>query len=281
MKYRFLAIDVDGTLLGPDHKLAPETGRAIASARAKGLRVCLATGRSYAETIDIWNQVPWSDPYEPMVLIGGALVSEPDTGRTLYRRTIPHDLACEYADTLGEEGYSAMAIVDPWRWGWDYVLCETGDVHAAHRDWLDKMKAEIRTVKRMSDVPETIRPLRITVIAEPPAARRLARKLAEQFDGRLNVHAIEAPNYNVTIVEGFASRTDKWTAIRYVAQGYSISPGEIAAIGDDVNDLAMVRHAGLGAAMPGAVPKLKDAADRVAEGGLGDFIGGLVAGKYD
>ena len=60
---------------------------------------------------------------------------------------------------------------------------------------------------------------------------------------------------------------DKFAALRYIAQGYRIPAGRIAAIGDDVNDLGMIKAAGLGAAMPDAAPSVRDAADRTAEGG--------------
>lgn len=281
MKYGLLGIDVDGTLLGPDHQVARSTGEAIGAARAKGLRVCLATGRSYRETMPIWRRIPWTAPLEPMILIGGALVSEPDTARTLYQRSIPRELACEFADALGEAGYAAMAIVDAWRCGWDYLLCETGDVHAAHRDWLDKMEVKFRRVRRLGDVRDLPNPLRINVVADPPAARTLVAQMTRRFDGRLNIHAIEAPNYDVTIVEGFAPDADKWNALKYVGQGYRIPTARIAAVGDDVNDLAMVSGAGLGAAMADSPSELLDAADRVITDGLADFIGRLVDGDFD
>jgi len=281
MKYRLLGIDVDGTLLGPDHQVAPETVEAIARARAGGLRICLATGRSYLETIDVWRRLRLTGPFEPIVLIGGALVSEPDTARTLFAKSIPRELACEFADALGEEGYSAMAIVDAWRNGWDYVLCETGDVHSARRNWLDKMKVRVRRVNRLCEVAEMPRPLRINAVADAQEAGRLEAAMKERFDGRLNIHAIVAPNYGVTVVEGFAAGVDKLNALKYVAQGYRIPPGAIAAVGDDVNDLAMISGAALGVAMPGAAGPIRAAADCIAERGLADFIDALAAGKFD
>ncbi len=281
MKYQLLGIDIDGTLLGPDHQPSAETIDALGAARAGGLRVCLATGRSYKETLPIWRRLSWQPPFEPIVLIGGALVCEPDTGRTLYQRTIPLDLACKFADALGEAGYSAMAIVDAWRHGWDYVLCETGDAHAAQRDWFEKMQAKVRRVRRLADMPDMPNPLRINVVVDPDAADELVAAMNERFGDRLNIHAIVAPNYEVTIVEGFAKEADKWNALRYVAQGCRIGPGQIAAVGDDVNDLTMVRRAGLGVAMPQAAPAVLAVADHVATGGLAEFVRKLLDGEFE
>ncbi|MFB3890465.1 MAG: HAD-IIB family hydrolase [Phycisphaerae bacterium] len=276
MKYKLLALDVDGTLLDERQRIPPQTIEAIAEADAAGLRVCIATGRSYIETIPVWRQLRLAAPYEPMVLIGGALVSEPDTGRTLYQRTISRDLAREYGDALMSAGYSAMAIVDAWRHGVDYYLAEGPDAERVQRMWFDKMNVNIRRVPRlMADGEPPV--LRINAVAPPDDAAILSSELARRFAGRLHVHSIYAPNYEVTVVEAFAATASKWNAILYVAQAMRIGPGQIAAVGDDVNDLPMIREAGLGAAMPSAPPAVKAAAKRVVEPSLAHFIRGIVA----
>jgi Cof subfamily protein (haloacid dehalogenase superfamily) len=281
MKYRLLGIDVDGTLLGKDHRLDPQTARTIASARSAGLRVVLATGRTLSETIEIWRQLDLREPSEPLVLVGGALVAEGDTGRTLYHRTIPLSLAAEFADALGEAGYAPMMLVDPWRHGWDYVLCEVGDVEAARGGWLDKTGANVRTVKSVSDRCEIPNPLRISAVVDPEEAPPLVAQLNRTFDGRINVHAIVAPNYDATVVEAFAAGVDKFAALKYVAQAYRIGSGSIAAIGDDINDLGMIRGAGLGAAMPDAPASVREQGDHVAAGGLVEFIEQLIDGRFE
>ena len=279
--YRLLAVDIDGTLIGPDQVVREETIAVVADARRAGLRVCLATGRSYAESVDIWRQLRVEAPAEPMVLVGGAIVAEPETGRTLCQRAIGFQDACEFAAALNDLGYVAMVLVDAWRHGTDYLLTERGDHHAASRDWFSKMSVRVRTVADLAAVPDAPEALRISTVAEPDVARQIAAALKGRFAGRLNVHAILAPNYGVTIVEAHAAAATKLSAVRYVAQGLRIGPGRIAAIGDDINDLPMVRGAGLGAAMPHAPQELLDAADHVAAAGLAAFIRQLAAGELD
>ena len=55
----------------------------------------------------------------------------------------------------------------------------------------------------------------------------------------------------------------KWRALQFLAASYSIPPQRIMAIGDDLNDLAMIRGAGLGVAMANAVEPVREAADWV------------------
>jgi hydroxymethylpyrimidine pyrophosphatase-like HAD family hydrolase len=78
----------------------------------------------------------------------------------------------------------------------------------------------------------------------------------------------------------FDPSVNKWAGIRHVAARHGIRDEEIVAIGDDVNDLHMVRHAGLGVAMGNARPELLAVADRVIghnrDEGLAAFLEELV-----
>ena len=49
--YRLAAIDLDGTLLGPDHTISPANARAVARMQAAGIEVVLASGRHYGTMV--------------------------------------------------------------------------------------------------------------------------------------------------------------------------------------------------------------------------------------
>jgi len=287
-RFKLLAMDVDGTLVGPDGVVGPEIRAAVVAARAAGLAVCLATGRSYGECRSVWEQLRLEAPHEPMVTVGGAIVCQSDTGRTLYQRGIPRDAARRFGAAMNDRGHVAMALVDGWRNAVDYLVTEGGDHHAAGRDWFSKMAVRIRKVASLADAPAEMAVLRISTVAEVAEARRMAAELSSEFAGQLNVHAILAPNYGVTIVEAHAVGADKMTALRYVAQPMLAGAALIAAVGDDVNDMPMVGGAGLGAAMASAPESLKAAAAVIVGDGSGDdrsglaeFIRRLAAGEYD
>lgn len=281
MKYRLLALDIDGTLLGADQQVPAAVRAAVAEADQAGLAVCLATGRSFAEAIGVWGQLQLRPPHLPLILVSGALVAECDTGRTLYQKTVPRPLACEFADALVTAGHSALAFVDPWRWGVEYYVAEGADAGAVEARWFGKMDARARWVGRLADVAELPCPLRIHAIAPPEEAAALAERLRPRFAGRLNVHSILVPTYGETIVEAFAAGADKWTALRYVAQSRRIGRGAIVAVGDDVNDLPALRGAGLGVAVAHAAPAVRAQADHVMDGGLEAFIRLLLSGRLD
>ena len=72
----------------------------------------------------------------------------------------------------------------------------------------------------------------------------------------------------------------KWSAVERLAAGWGIATAAICAVGDDVNDIPMIRAAGLGVAMGNAQPAVKAAADRIApshdEDGLAEVVAWLL-----
>ena len=68
----------------------------------------------------------------------------------------------------------------------------------------------------------------------------------------------------------------KWSAIRRLARQWGIGDETICAVGDDVNDIPMIRAAGLGVAMGNALPEVKAAADRVAPSQQDDGLATVV-----
>ena len=51
MNYKLLALDLDGTTLGPNLNIDPAVSKAIAAAQAQGVRVTIATGRMFGSTV--------------------------------------------------------------------------------------------------------------------------------------------------------------------------------------------------------------------------------------
>ncbi|WP_347231089.1 HAD-IIB family hydrolase [Paenibacillus sp. DMB5] len=76
MKYKLIALDVDGTLLNDDHKLSDENKEAIAEVTRQGGQIVLCTGRSPQNSIPFMEELG----LEGYVLghNGGATVSVSD-----------------------------------------------------------------------------------------------------------------------------------------------------------------------------------------------------------
>ena len=95
---------------------------------------------------------------------------------------------------------------------------------------------------------------------------------------------IQAKDDSIHILEVFDRAVSKWTGIAWLAAERGVPRTRVAAIGDEINDLAMVREAGLGVAMGNAIPAVRDAAARHAptnaEDGVAHAIDRILAGEW-
>ena len=109
----------------------------------------------------------------------------------------------------------------------------------------------------------------------------MKRELIERFGERIVCQNLIVPAYGVEVLEIFDPAVNKWEGIMHVARRHGVEASQIVAIGDDVNDLPMIRNAGLGVAMGNARPEVLAAAKRVIgsnqDEGLAEFLDELVA----
>ncbi len=259
LKYRLLAVDVDGTLV-VGGEMAPADAEALRRAADAGVVVCLCTGRAWPEVRGVWEHLRLPAPAGPVVCVGGALVAEPESGRTLYSRPFDRPTAAELADAMAEMGYPVMALVDGWREGFDYYILGDWQGNELYRRFFDHRGGRLRPVDRLDDAAGS-RVLRISVLDDGDGAAAAVAELRGRFGGRIEIQAIHLRKTGVHIAEAFAGGTHKLSAMVYVGQGYRIGPAAMAAIGDDDNDLVLLAGAGLGATPADATDELREAAD--------------------
>ena len=83
------------------------------------------------------------------------------------------------------------------------------------------------------------------------------------LEGRVQTFVQRSPRYVGTMCEILRHDASKWTAVLHLANLWDVDPAEICAVGDDVNDIPMIRNAGLGVAMGHAPADVLAAADHV------------------
>ena len=107
------AIDLDDTLLGPDHKLSARNAAAIRAVQARGVTVLIASGRMFAATLPTARELELDTP---IICYNGAMVKHPRTGETWMERSIPAEIA-------------GLTIVNPA--GWTLTAREPADLKTA------------------------------------------------------------------------------------------------------------------------------------------------------
>jgi Cof subfamily protein (haloacid dehalogenase superfamily) len=245
--FRLAAIDLDGTLLGPDKKISSANIEAVHRLRDAGVQVIIAPGRRHQNSLRFHQELHLNGP---IIACQGGLIRNGETGEILYARFLPEQIA----DQLAGEGDSLGLDVI-------YYHLEHLYVGAPHSRWLDLYRA------RVGEKPDLLPDLhllagqgalKIVWYAEASKLAILRAEMTARYAGRCDVLSTEMEN-----LEFMPIGVNKATALARIADELRIKPEAVLAFGDGENDVAMLRWAGLGVAMSNGNAVAKAAAKLV------------------
>lgn len=241
----------------------------------------LCTGRSFTETRRIVDEIGLD--LDAAISVFGALVTEVATGRTIDRTPIPLDTALDVTNWFQKEGYAVSWLTDADEAGNDGYVIDGPRRHEALDRWIERSACDVRCTDRVP--ADAIAPLRLSIIDEVGVLEEVSPRLRHKFDGRLTHNILDVPAHGFTVIEAFAAQVNKWFGIEKLCRMWRIDPRRTAAIGDDVNDLDMLREAGLGVAVGNARPAVKDVARRIVarndECGVAELIDMILDGTEE
>ncbi len=286
--YRILALDVDGTLLDPDGALRPRTADAVARASQAGIRAVLCTGRRYRRAWPIAHQLGLD---APLVCNSGSIIKDPADHRTIWRADFDDELAAAVLGFFRRENQQPVVFTDRHPDLTDFIIAEfpTGqpyfdDYVAQNREYADinpavwggdrhELNHELdhENASRGSDAL-----FHVCAIGERSEMLTFQRVAHERIGDRIQTFVQRSPLYLGTMCEILRQDASKWSAILHLAGLWGVDPSEICAVGDDVNDIPMLKHAGLGVAMGHAAPDVLEAADLVTGNHDQDGVATLV-----
>lgn len=258
MRYKLVAIDLDGTLLDSRNAIPAANRDALHRAHAAGVQICVSTGRSFTECEPILRSIGLELDY--VICACGALVSRAGTGETLMWEGMDAGVAHQAARLFVERGVSVAVLHDAWTAGLDYSLIRGDSLHAGLEGWLTTLKCKVREMSL--DEPWPAPPLRVTVVddVEPlPEYTRWARSAFDRETAHMNAASI--PSLGISILELFSPRVNKRFGLERLCARMGIRMEETAAIGDGVNDVELIDGAGLGVVMANGCAEAKAVAN--------------------
>ncbi len=283
MKYRLLALDLDGTLFGPNGRISPANLDAVKRAEQAGIMIALCTGRGWNESQPAVRQLGRAGP---MVLANGAMVCDPTTGQTLHRAELEPHLALEIVEYLDAGPDAVLVLMDPEPTGLDYLVTSPQLMTANTLWWFGQIDARIKTIDRPT-VRDMHHALRVGIVGPSGRMPKLARAVRQRFGSGVFVQhfsAVKQDDEDVHILEVFAEGVSKWAGVRWLADIHGITADQIVAIGDEINDLQLITQVGCGVAMANAVEPIRHAADchtlSNAEDGVAHAVDQILAGKW-
>ncbi len=260
--FRLLALDIDGTLVNSRDELTPATRAALVRAGEAGIHVVVATGRRYSRTLHLVEPLAID---VPLITASGALVKHPADHRTLYIAEFERDLLCDAVAIIARCGFDPVLCSDTYAEGFDFYFLRD-DVESP--ELAEYLQLNPESGRLWPDLLSNPPPGVFTGFAMGTQAEmlELEGELQRALPGRLYTHVLRSPRYFGYMCELSPAGATKWSAIRRLAADWGIDTSAICAVGDDVNDVPMIRAAGLGVAMGNALPEVKAVADRIAPG---------------
>ncbi len=255
MKYRLVASDMDGTLLTTDKKISERNYNAIRTASEMGCLFCLCSGRT---PVGISSYIKELGIDSPIIAANGAVVAMPD-GRILYEL----EMSDESARTLYRCANELDVTVCIW--SKELLYANRCDAYIEHYKRVIGVDAEI-----FDDIEPIIARgvLKMIWFAEPERMPELHEFLNEHCPSDNGWS-----NSTSRMIEFNDVRVSKATAMEYLGKIYGIKREEMIAMGDNYNDLPMLRYAGLSVAMANAPDDIKAQCDFVTDTNDCDGVG--------
>lgn len=264
---RLLALDLDGTLLGPEGRLSERNVEAVAAARAAGVTVVVCTGRRFRTTAWVLERLGLEGP---AVVHNGVLTKSGASGQTLASHYLAPDVYA-HALALMRRFAPPIVYVDRYHQGLDMLVEPVERCHAYQASYLADYTAEHLVVESLDDAPGHD-VIMMSLMAGEPELAELRAHLDAHLGEAAHTNFLMNKNYSGCILEVTSSRASKWTALHALAAAEGIEDSEIMAIGDDRNDLAMLAAAGLGIAMDNAVDAVKSVAGATTRSNAEDGV---------
>ena len=268
---KVIASDMDGTLLGDDHKPAPETLAAVQRACDSGIRFMIATGRNFPGAMAELKDCGLVCDY---IVSSGAEVRNPR-----QQVVAVHPISMELCRTIYEEIKEYPISVTFCTDGNDYKIGTPEEIEESlmlqmHLFFSDLPREElvqtetyqriIRSTKTVSDMDELeaakVPIYKLFLYSEDKGMLGELKQRLEQ-NKEIAVASSFPTNLEITDV-----KAQKGPMLKEYIESLGYTMDEVMALGDSLNDLSMIEmDFGATVAMANAEPEVKDAAKYITK----------------
>lgn len=253
---KFVALDVDGTLVGKDLRIPERTKAAIGRARAKGVRFAIVTGRMYQSGAPYARELGLEGM--PLVAYNGAMVREFPSGKMIYHEPVPVESCKALAAFCEAHGYHLQAYVND-----ELYVPDLGPRTQAYIAIAGVKAHPVGSLFLWLTEPST----KLLIIDDPARIPQIQAEVKALLGPA--VHA--APSYP-QFLEMVGAGVSKGKALAAMAESLGVIRDEVMAIGDGMNDMDMLSWAGISFAMGHAPEALRQVATHVTVAGPGDGV---------
>ena len=250
MKYKLIAMDLDGTLNNDQKVITEKTKEALMAAQKAGIRLALASARPSPGLFKERDVLRLQDHQGILMSYNGGRIVDAQTGKVLFETSM--DLAETRQVLRRLEELPVTPILD------DGVQFYVSDKNGYKVDYECKNNNMVCTeVENLADFL-TFAPIKILMSVQPEQLPEIQRTIADMLPETLTV--VQTAAFYLEVIPKVIN---KGQGIRDICKVLGITPAEVISFGDAANDIPMLREAGMGVAMGNASEAVKAAADMV------------------
>ena len=263
MKYRLVALDLDGTLIDSQLQIRSETIEALSRVRAQGVQVMIVTGRHHGAAYPYWRQLELE---LPAICCNGTYMYDFRAGRPLASNPYTMQEACSLLELIRQNGIYTMIYAD------DFMAYERESLHVNKLlEWSATLPQDVRPrIDRVDSVEHMLEGCdTVWKFATAGDDLPIMSACAANLERSLGLSCEWSAHNRLDISHAGNSkgkRLDRWIA------EHGIAREEVIAFGDQQNDVEMLRVAGLGVAMGNSRAEVRECADWVAGSNDSDAI---------
>ncbi len=249
--YKLIAIDLDGTLLDDKKDIPRDNLETINLLIEKGYEIVVATGRRYWSAKELTKK------------INGHITIIANNGNIVRNSLNDELLISKYMDTedykiIIEEGMRRnlhpVIHIDAYNEGIDLII-ERGREYGEYV----MREGRFKEVKSFLEIGNE-KILTIVYGDSKKALYPFYEFISKNYSDNFNIHIMENLDLVESMIEIMNPDGNKWKTILEYASGMDISPEEIITIGDNNNDISMIKNSGLGIAMKNGSDMVKSVA---------------------
>ena len=271
--YKFVAIDLDGTMLNSYGIVTENTKNVIKNVLNQGVEVVIASGRPIDSIKTIAKEIGTKKYF---IAGNGALIYDIQNDEIIYEKFMSKEKVLEIIKICEENSISYNLYTET------TIIAKAlkSNVLYYHKENLKKEENKRTNITIVDDIfkyvenLENPKFLKITVCDENKFVfQSIIRKLRKvsnievldvlHMSRKLIKQGTEDIPIEYYYTEISLKDVDKWNAIEFLMEKMNLKEEEIVAIGDNMNDKIMIENAGLGVAMGGSTPSIINVADYV------------------
>lgn len=250
MKFKLIAMDLDGTLNNDEKRITPATLDALMNAQRAGIRLALASARPLPGLYRERDALHLQKYHGLLMSYNGGRIADASSGNVLFETSMELEAARAVLRRL--EKLPVTPILDD---GAQFYVTDRRGYKVEYECWNNRMRCT--EVENLADFI-SFRPIKLLMSALPDEIEDIQAQIAAFLPEDLTVVKTAA-----FYLEILPRKISKGQGIHELCRLLNLQTEEVIAFGDAENDIPMLRAAGVGVAMGNASEDVKAAADRV------------------